>query len=306
VRNLDGRVAARRITDELAEQVAGLAADGIIPTMAMVLVGNDPSAEAYARSLERRTASIGAGMRIERLAADADAAEAVDLVGALRDVPDVDGILLQAPMPPGFDRGSLAELVPPEKDIDGSSSESLGRLLLGRECHRPATAAAVVEILDEHQIEVGGQRVVILGRSATVGKPVALLLLARDATVTVCHSRTLDLAAVTRAADVLVVAIGRPGLVGAAYVKPGAVVVDVGINELDGKLVGDVDAEAVEPVAGALTPVPGGVGPLTTALLLSNLVTAAGRRARSSPPGAGGNRGEVQGSHAPPSSGPPG
>ena len=274
MRLLDGRAPARAITDRLAKEVADLAAAGSVPTMAIVLVGDDPGAEWYARSLGRAAAAIGAELRVERLAVDAGQARAVDLVGALGAAPAVHGILLQAPLPPGYDRAVLADLIPAGKDVDGSGSDSLGRLLLGRDGHRPATAAAVVALLDEHGIDVAGKRVVVVGRSPTVGKPAALLLLARDATVTVCHSRTPDLAATTRAADVLVVAVGRPRVVGAEHVAPGAVVVDVGINEVDGGIVGDVDAEAVSGIAGALTPVPGGVGPLTTAILLAHLVAA--------------------------------
>jgi methylenetetrahydrofolate dehydrogenase (NADP+)/methenyltetrahydrofolate cyclohydrolase len=243
--------------------------------MAIVLVGDDPGADWYARSLGRAAATIGAELRVARISVGEGQARAVEAVERLGAAADVHGVLLQAPLPPAYDRAVLADLIPAGKDIDGSSSESLGRLLLGRDGHVPATAAAVVAVLDEHGVDVAGKRVVVVGRSPTVGKPAALLLLARDATVTVCHSRTPDLAATTRAADVLVVAIGRPRVIGAAHVGPGAVVVDVGINELDGGIVGDVDAEAVSGVAGALTPVPGGVGPLTTAILLSNLVAAA-------------------------------
>jgi methylenetetrahydrofolate dehydrogenase (NADP+)/methenyltetrahydrofolate cyclohydrolase len=276
VRLLDGRAPARTITDRLAKEVADLAAAGTVPTVAIVLVGDDPGAEWYARSIGRAAAAIGARLRTERLAVDDGHGRAVDVVRALGDAPDVHGILLQAPLPPGYDRAVLADLIPAGKDVDGSGSDSLGRLLLGREGHRPATAAAVVAMLDEHGIDAAGRRVVVVGRSPTVGKPAALLLLARDATVTVCHSRTPDLAATTRAADILVVAVGRARMIGAEHVAPGAVVVDVGINEVDGGIVGDVDAEAVSGVAGALTPVPGGIGPLTTAILLSNLVAAAG------------------------------
>jgi methylenetetrahydrofolate dehydrogenase (NADP+)/methenyltetrahydrofolate cyclohydrolase len=275
VKVLDGRAPARTITDGLTRQVADLSVAGTVPTMAIVLVGDDAGAESYARSLGRATARIGAKLRVERLAVEDGQARAAAVVGALADAVDVHGIVLQAPLPPGYDRAVLADLIPADKDIDGSSSDSLGRLLLGRDGHRPATAAAVVAVLDEHGVDVAGKRVVVVGRSPTVGKPAALLLLARHATVTVCHSQTPDLVATTLAADILVVAVGRPRVIGAAHVGAGAVVVDVGINELDGSIVGDVDADAVAGVAGALTPVPGGIGPLTTAILLSNLVAAA-------------------------------
>jgi methylenetetrahydrofolate dehydrogenase (NADP+)/methenyltetrahydrofolate cyclohydrolase len=274
VKVLDGRVPARTITDGLTRRVADLAAAGTVPTMAIVLVGDDPGAESYARSLGRATARIGAELRVERLAVEDGQARVADVIGALAAAADVHGILLQAPLPTGYERAELADLIPARMDIDGAGSESLGRLLLGRDGHRPATAAAVLAVLDEHGVDVAGKQVVVVGRSPTVGKPAALLLLARDATVTVCHSRTPDLVATTAAADILVVAVGRPRVIGAAHVRAGAVVVDIGINELDGSIVGDVDADAVSGVAGALTPVPGGIGPLTTAILLSNLVAA--------------------------------
>jgi methylenetetrahydrofolate dehydrogenase (NADP+)/methenyltetrahydrofolate cyclohydrolase len=190
----------------------------------------------------------------------------------------VHGIVLQAPLPAGLSLPQTASAIDPAKDVDGSSPLSLGRLLAGLPAFAPATAQAVLELLDFHGVGVAGRRAVVVGRSVVVGKPVAQLLLARDATVTVCHSRTPDLAAVTREADVLVVAAGRPGLITAEHVRPGAVVIDVGTNTTaDGSLTGDVDAASVGPVAGGLSPVPGGVGAVTTAQLLLNTVTAAAR-----------------------------
>ena len=183
---------------------------------------------------------------------------------------------MQTPLPPGVDFVGIAESIAPEKDVDGANPVSLGRLTAGLPAFAPATAAAVLRLLDDHGVELAGRRAVVVGRSLVVGKPAAMLLLARDATVTICHSRTKDLAARTSEADVLVAAVGRPRMLGAEHVGPGAVVIDVGTTpDENGNLVGDVDAEAVMGRAGAVTPVPGGVGPVTTALLLHNTVTAA-------------------------------
>jgi methylenetetrahydrofolate dehydrogenase (NADP+)/methenyltetrahydrofolate cyclohydrolase len=195
--------------------------------------------------------------------------------------PGVHGIILQAPLPPGTDRSALASLIPPGKDVDGASSVSAGRLLAGRPGFAPATATAVLTLLDGYHIPLTGARAVVVGRSTVVGKPVAQLLLGRDATVTVCHSATRDLAAETRRAEVLVVAAGRPRLIGADHVRPGAAVIDVGTTpDAAGDLVGDVNAAELQATAGALSPVPGGVGPLTTATLIANTVTAAARAAQ--------------------------
>ncbi len=192
----------------------------------------------------------------------------------------VHGIVLQTPVPAGLALTELGAAIAPDKDVDGASPVSLGRLVAGLPAFAPATAQAVLQLLDYHGIGLAGRRAVVVGRSVVVGKPVAHLLLARDATVTVCHSRTAELAAVTSEADILVAAAGRPGLIKAEHVRPGAVVIDVGTNAADGGLVGDVDAGSVSDVAGALSPVPGGVGAVTTAQLLLNAVTAA---AQSSP-----------------------
>ena len=215
-------------------------------------------------------------MRVERLADDASAADVRSAVARLSTDDTVHGIIVQTPLPPGVDFVEIAEAIAPEKDVDGANPVSLGRLTAGLPAFAPATAAAVLRLLDDHGVELAGRRAVVVGRSLVVGKPAAMLLLARDATVTICHSRTKDLAARTSEADVLVAAIGRPRMLGAEHVGPGAVVIDVGTTpDENGNLVGDVDAEAVMGRAGAVTPGPGGVGPVTTALLLHNPVTAA-------------------------------
>jgi methylenetetrahydrofolate dehydrogenase (NADP+)/methenyltetrahydrofolate cyclohydrolase len=219
-------------------------------------------------------------VRVERLADDASAADVGATLRRLSADAGVHGIILQTPLPTGVDGVEVAGDIAFEKDVDGANPLSLGRLTAGLPAFAPATAAAVMRLLDDHGVALSGRRVVVVGRSLVVGKPVAMLLLARDATVTVCHSRTVDLPARAAEADVLVAAVGRPRMLGAEHVAPGAVVIDVGTTpDENGALVGDVDAAAVTGRAGAVTPVPGGVGPVTTALLLLNTVTAAARAA---------------------------
>ena len=277
---LEGKKSAAAIRDEAAATVQRLRAAGVVPSLALVLATADESAAWYTRAIARAGEKVGIDVRVERLADDASAATVRAALQRLSADDTVHGIILQMPLPPGVDGVELATAVAPEKDVDGANPVSLGRLTAGLPAFAPATAAAVLRILDDHGVELAGRRVVVVGRSLVVGKPAAMLLLARDATVTVCHSRTRDLPARTSEADVLVAAVGRPRMLGAAYVAPGAVVVDVGTTpDENGNLVGDVDAEAVMGRAGALTPVPGGVGPVTTALLLHNTVTAAARAA---------------------------
>jgi methylenetetrahydrofolate dehydrogenase (NADP+)/methenyltetrahydrofolate cyclohydrolase len=214
---------------------------------------------------------------VERLPDDAPAAEVRATLRRLSADPGVHGIILQTPLPPGVDGVEVAGDIAADKDVDGANPLSLGRLTAGLPAFAPATAAAVMRLIDDHGVALSGRRAVVVGRSLVVGKPVAMLLLARDATVTVCHSRTADLAVHTAAADVLVAAVGRPRMLGAEHVGPGAVVIDVGTTpDESGTLVGDVDTAAVTGRAGAVTPVPGGVGPVTTALLLLNTAVAAG------------------------------
>ena len=257
-----------------------LRAVGVVPSLALVLATSDESAAWYTRAIARAGEKVGIDVRVERLADDASAATVRTALQRLSADDTVHGIILQVPLPPGVDMVEVATAIAPGKDVDGANPVSLGRLIAGLPAFAPATAAAVLRILDDHAIELAGRRAVVVGRSLVVGKPAAMMLLARDATVTVCHSRTRDLAARTSEADVLVAAVGRPRMLGAEHVAPGAVVVDVGTTpDENGNLVGDVDAEAVMGRAGALTPVPGGVGPVTTALLLHNTVAAAERAA---------------------------
>ena len=277
-RRLDGRDLAASLRAQAAEAVASAAARGITVRLAIVTATQDESAAWYVRSLSGAAARAGIECEIADLGADAAPARIATELARLSADGAVHGIILQTPVPPGAIAAELAETIDPAKDVDGANPVSLGRLTAGLPAFAPATAEAVLRLLDFHDVELSGRRAVVVGRSAVVGKPVAQLLLGRDATVTISHSRTPELARVTSEADVLVVAAGRPGLITAAHVRPGAVVVDVGTSTTaDGSLVGDVGA-AVTEVAGALSPVPGGVGPVTTAqLLLATTVAGTGQ-----------------------------
>jgi methylenetetrahydrofolate dehydrogenase (NADP+)/methenyltetrahydrofolate cyclohydrolase len=277
---LEGKKSAAAIREEAADTARRLRAAGTIPTLALVLATADESAAWYTRAIVRAGEKIGLDVRVERLADDASAVDVRSAVARLSADDTVHGIIVQTPLPPGVDFVEIAEAIAPEKDVDGANPVSLGRLTAGLPAFAPATAAAVLRLLDDHGVELAGRRTVVVGRSLVVGKPAAMLLLARDATVTICHSRTRDLAARTSEAEVLVAAVGRPRMLGAEHVGPGAVVIDVGTTpDENGDLLGDVDLDAVMGRAGAVTPVPGGVGPVTTALLLHNTVTAAERAA---------------------------
>ena len=280
-RSLTGKDAAAQLRTAATQALTELAAAGISARLAVVVATKDESAAWYVRSLRTATARLGIEFEVSELPPDMAAARIYGELAALSADAAVHGILLQTPLPAGATLPELGAAIDPAKDVDGASPLSLGRLLAGLPAFAPATAQAVLELLDFHGISVAGRRAVVVGRSLVVGKPVAQLLLARDATVTVCHSRTPDLAAVTREAEVLVAAAGRPGLITAEHVRPGAVVIDVGTSvTADGSLTGDVDAASVGEVAGALSPVPGGVGSVTTAQLLLNTVTAAARSSR--------------------------
>lgn len=276
---IDGRAIAGRVRDEVAEGVRRLVeAHGRRPGLATVLVGDDPASEVYVRS--KRRACVAAGMvdLHHHLPATASQEEVADLVDALARDDACSGILLQLPLPDHLDAVALVDRIPAGKDVDGLTVTNAGLLAQGRPGLVPCTPLGVIRLLEEHRVELRGARAVVVGRSLLVGRPMAALLTARDATVTVCHSRTTDLPEVCREADVLVVASGRPGLVRPEWVRPGAVVVDVGIHRTESGLVGDVDP-AVATRASLVTPVPGGVGPMTIAMLLSNTLAAAERLA---------------------------
>ncbi|MFQ6537473.1 MULTISPECIES: bifunctional methylenetetrahydrofolate dehydrogenase/methenyltetrahydrofolate cyclohydrolase FolD [Aphanothece] len=277
---LDGRQLAAEIEARLSRTIAErLERVGRAPGLAVLRVGDDPASGVYVANKEKACARVGIASHGAHLAAATPAAEVLATIRRLNADPAVDGILLQLPLPAGLDEGPLLEAIDPEKDADGLHTLNLGRLLKGEPGPRSCTPAGVMALLARHGIALAGCRAVVVGRSILVGKPMALMLQAADATVSVAHSRTRELAALTRQADLLVVAAGRPEMVGAEHVRPGAVVVDVGIHRRpEGGLCGDVRAAEVEPLASALSPVPGGVGPMTVTMLLVNTVVAWCRR----------------------------
>jgi methylenetetrahydrofolate dehydrogenase (NADP+)/methenyltetrahydrofolate cyclohydrolase len=273
---IDGAAVATRLRGRLAEQVAALPWR---PGLAVVLVGDDPASAVYVRNKDRAAAAAGIAARTLRLPADTPQAALLAQVAALNADPDVDGILVQMPLPPHIDAQRIIDAIEPAKDVDGLHPMNVGLLAEGRPLLAPCTPSGVMLLLAETGRALSGARVLVLGRSALVGRPVAALLTAANATVTVAHSRTRDLAAECRRAEVLIAAVGRPELVRGDWVGTDAVVIDVGINRLpDGRLVGDVAFAECAAVAGAITPVPGGVGPMTIACLLHNTLTAARAR----------------------------
>ena len=275
-RLIDGKAVARKVREDVARGVEKLIADGgVAPGLATVLIGEDPASEVYVRNKRRLCVETGMRDLHRHLPGDVDQASAAALIDDLAADPAVSGILLQLPTPRHLDSDALIARIPPEKDVDGLTTLNAGLLAQGRPGLRPCTPAGVMTLLDEYDVALTGAEAVVVGRSVLVGKPMAQLLLARNATVTICHSRTRDLAEVCRRADVLVVAAGIPALVGRNAVKPGATVIDVGIHRGEKGLVGDVAFDEVAEVAGAITPVPGGVGPMTIAMLLANTLTAA-------------------------------
>ena len=277
---LDGKALAVRIRGELKLETERLAAEGITPGLAVVLVGDDPASQIYVRSKTAACAQAGIMTFDHRLPAATSDGELLGLVASLNTDPRVDGILIQLPLPAGIDARRVLFAVDPRKDVDGIHPENVGRLLMGEPRFVACTPFGVMKLIEEAQLPLAGAQAVVVGRSNMVGKPMAALLLAADATVTVCHSKTRDLAATVGRADLLVAAVGRPEMIRGDWVKPGAVVIDVGINRTaEGKLLGDVEFAAAAARAGAITPVPGGVGPMTIAMLLANTVTAAKMRA---------------------------
>ena len=277
---LDGKALAATVERRLTNVVdAHMKSVDRPPGLAVLRVGDDPASAVYVANKEKACARVGIASYGEHLAADTPADQVLSTIQSLNADPRVDGILLQLPLPKGLDERPLLEAIDPEKDADGLHTLNLGRLLKGEPGPRSCTPAGVMALLRSNGIDPAGQRAVVIGRSILVGQPMALMLQAANATVTVAHSRTADLAAHTREADIVVVAAGRPGMVGAEHVRPGAAVVDVGIHRKpEGGLCGDVVAEEVEPIAAALSPVPGGVGPMTVTMLLVNTVVAWCRR----------------------------
>ena len=277
---LDGKTLAKQIRGELAVEVAAFhKTSSITPTLSAVLVGEDPASEVYVRNKRRDCEEVGIASVLEKLPADATESQLLAVIDELNKDSQIHGILVQLPLPKQIDTEAILEAVSPAKDVDAFHPENVGRLVQGRPVFLPCTPHGVVELLKRNNIATAGKHVVVVGRSDIVGKPLSIMLAQKgaDATVTLCHSRTTDLPSITRLADILVVAIGRPNFITADMVRPGATVVDVGINRVESGLVGDVDYEAVSEVAGAITPVPGGVGPLTRVMLLVNTLTAARR-----------------------------
>ena len=274
---LDGRTVADAVKQEVGAEVSDLS---YRPGLATVLVGDDPASHTYVRGKRRDAEEVGIKSVHHELPASVGQDDLLGLIAALNADESVDGILVQLPLPGALDGEATVESIDPAKDVDGLHPFNLGMLVLGRPGLRPCTPSGVMRILDHYGIAIEGASVVIVGRSFLVGRPLALMLSERgaDATVSVAHSRTPDLAAVTRAADIVVAAVGSPRLLGPDHIRPGATVVDVGINRTDNGLVGDVDFDAVVEMAGAITPVPGGVGPTTRAMLLANTLRAAQSR----------------------------
>jgi methylenetetrahydrofolate dehydrogenase (NADP+) / methenyltetrahydrofolate cyclohydrolase len=273
---IDGRAAAQRVRDDVARDVERLVSEtGLRPGLATILVGDDPASEIYVRNKRRVSQEVGIADHHRELPAEATQAEVAAVIDECNRDPEVSGILLQLPVPEGLDGAALTAQIAAEKDVDGLTPESAGRLLQNASGLRPCTPLGILELLDTHNVSLEGTEAAVVGRSNLVGRPVAMLLQHRNATVTMCHSRTRDLPGVCARADVLIAAVGVPALIGADYVKPGAAVMDVGINRTEKGLAGDVDFEPVSERAGLITPVPGGVGPMTPAMLLRNTVQAA-------------------------------
>ncbi len=273
---IDGKAVAAAVREEVRERVARLAARGIVPGLAAILVGDDPASRVYVGNKEKACADAGIRSFRHRLPASTPEGELLALVARLGRDPEVHGILVQLPLPPPLRAPAVIEALAPEKDVDGLHPMNQGRLLAGLPGLRPCTPLGILRLIDTTGGVLGGAHAVVVGRSVLVGKPVALLLLERHATVTLCHSRTADLPREVGRAQVLIAATGQPGLIRGEWIRPGAVVIDVGINRgPDGKLCGDVEFEPARERAGFITPVPGGVGPMTVAMLLANTVTAA-------------------------------
>jgi methylenetetrahydrofolate dehydrogenase (NADP+)/methenyltetrahydrofolate cyclohydrolase len=284
-RIIDGNALAKQIRAEVAGRTAALKARGIQPALAIILVGEDPASQVYTRHKVNDSTETGLQATLERYPADLPESELLARIAALNDDPAVHGILVQLPLPRHMDSSKVIEAIAPEKDVDGFHVASAGALMVGRPGFWPCTPYGCMKMLESIGYDLKGKHAVVIGRSNIVGKPMAMMLLGKNATVTICHSATRDLKAMTLQADVVVAAVGKRNVLTADMVKPGAVVIDVGMNRNDeGKLCGDVDFEGVRQVAGWITPVPGGVGPMTRAMLLVNTLQAAERAAGQSRP----------------------
>ena len=272
---IDGKKISQEIKDELRQTVAELKAQGKEGALAVIQVGSDPASSVYVRNKKRACEYIGIRSESYELPEQTSEDELLALIDRLNRDPKINGILCQLPVPAHMDEDKIIRAIDPAKDVDGFHAQNVGALVIGQQGFVPCTPAGIIQLLKRSGVETAGKNCVIIGRSNIVGKPMALLMLRENATVTVCHSKTKNLPEICRQADILIVAIGRPKMITAEYVKEGAVVIDVGIHrQEDGKLCGDVDFTQVEPIAGAITPVPGGVGPMTIAMLMNNCVEA--------------------------------
>ncbi|MDP4152965.1 MAG: bifunctional methylenetetrahydrofolate dehydrogenase/methenyltetrahydrofolate cyclohydrolase FolD [Bacillota bacterium] len=279
---IDGKVVSAKVREEVAQTVSEMREKGIQPGLAVVIVGEDPSSKIYVRNKKKACEAAGIYSEVHELPEDTSEQELLSLVEKLNNDPQINGILVQSPLPRHINEENIVEHIAVNKDVDAFHPENVGKIMLGKQEFLPCTPAGVMEMLKYYNIDVAGKECVVVGRSNIVGKPQAMLLLQQNGTVTICHSRTKDLAEVTRRADILVVAIGKKHFITADMVKEGAVVIDVGINRMeDGKIKGDVDFEAVQPKASYITPVPGGVGLMTVSMLLKNTIKAAEMQAKS-------------------------
>lgn len=276
---IDGKAVAARVRAEVAEETAALKAEGITPGLAVIIVGDDPASRVYVNNKKKACAEVGFMSEEFALPANTEQSELLALIRCLNERSDINGILCQLPLPAGLDDKAVIKAISPDKDVDAFNEENVGKIMVGEYDFLPCTPAGVMELIKESGVSVAGKECVVIGRSNIVGKPMAMLLLHENGTVTICHSKTKNLAEVTRRADILVAAVGKAKFVTADMVKEGAVVIDVGMNrDENGKLCGDVDFEAVAPKCAAITPVPGGVGPMTIAMLMRNTLTAAKRQ----------------------------
>lgn len=276
---ISGKQVSDEIRIDIAQQVKDLAEHGVKPGLAVVLVGEDPASQVYVRNKEKSSTELGFHSEVHKLDASTTQEELLALVAELNSRNDIDGILVQLPLPKHIEEKAVIDAIAVEKDVDGFHPINVGNLVIGDDSLLPCTPAGCIELIKRTGTGISGKHAVVIGRSNIVGKPVSLLLQRENATVTMCHSRTANMAEICRQADILVVAIGRANFIDGSYVKPGAVVIDVGMNRLDnGKLAGDVDYESAREVAGYITPVPGGVGPMTITMLMSNTLIAAKRR----------------------------
>ncbi len=277
---IKGSELSKTIRAELKKEVEQLTQAGVRPGLAVLLVGDDPASHVYVGRKEKACADLGVYSEVYRLPASTGQEELLQRIGELNRKPEIHGILVQLPLPSHISEKAVIDAIAPEKDVDGFHPINVGNMMIGEPSLLPCTPAGILEMLKYSGVEIAGKHAVVVGRSNIVGKPVAQLLLREHATVTICHSRTPNIAEITRQADILVVAVGKPKMIGAEHVKPGAVVIDVGVNRLeDGTLAGDVDFDDVSKIAGMITPVPGGVGPMTITMLMKNTVEAA-RNAR--------------------------